>query len=280
MAFGTPTFNGGRGAGGSGGSFTPDGSLPQYTTMSALAAALTDVGRLALLVGATTGGRIALVERRAAGANGLVWHGDLALDQADGTELDGAFAPVSLGTTPAATWGGPSARGLILPAGTVKLPGWQYGVGRKLGLFARVEGWTTPSPPSQNHCIGAGFIRESGGIAYGGGTAYNATPSRRGALISGGTVELPTATVGSTLESGLVDGTPLDVGVDSAQVSAGGNGRYHSGYWGDGATTGGTSSIAVAFQANIVDWQPALLRRGNWGAARVTRVRFHREIGA
>lgn len=262
-----------------GGPFTPDGRLPQYTSMSALDAGLTTVGRLAELVGATTGARIGVIERMAAGARGLRFD-QLDFDQADGTELDGAFAPLSLGAAAPVTWGGSGARGLILPAGTVTLPGWRYVLGDRMGIVARVEGWATPGTPASNDCLAAGFIRDTTGvIAFGGGIGYNATPVRRGALIAAGTLDLPTGTYSATAESGLSDGAVLYLGVQADAVSGGGNGRYQSGYWSAGITTGGSANAGTAFQSNVTDFQPAFIRRGNWGAAaRITRLLIGRRL--
>lgn len=111
-------------------SFAPDGTYPQYTSATALAAAVTSTGRVAELIGATTGARIVLVERVAAGANGLRWRSELDLYQADGTELDGVFAPVLLGSGSIAwgTAGSTSTGGVSISGGTgtIKFPGWRF----------------------------------------------------------------------------------------------------------------------------------------------------------
>jgi hypothetical protein len=263
-----------------GGDSSSDPTISSYTTMTTLDAGLTTVGGIARLVGATTGGVIATVMRISAGVRGLIWLRALDLSQADGTELDGSFAPVSLGAAAAVTWGGVGSRGMILPAGTINLPGWAYVSGRRAIICARILGWVTPGSPLQHDCLAAGFIRDTSGVvAYGGGIGYSSPSARRSALMSAGTLDLPAGAYGAAIESGpLADGAVIDCAVSSEQANATTAGRYHAGYSSSGVNSGGLSSSSTIFQADITDFQPAFIRRGDWGSARVTLVVVDRAL--
>lgn len=256
--------------------------VPRFVSMTALAAAMTAVGDVARLAGVTTGNQIALVERVSVGAHGLVWLGTLRLDQADGPELDGAFAPSALGTALAPTWGGSGARGLVLPAGTIQLPGWAYLDAVRYGIDAVVAGWAFPGAPAQHDLLGAGFIRDTAAqILGGGGVGYNATPSLRSALINAGTNDLPTGTYGTNPTTGLTAGEPALVGIDASRVISTGQVTYHAGIHTAGISTSALSSAATAINAAwaaATDLQPAFCKRGDWGAARVTKVALRRNI--
>lgn len=260
--------------------YTAQALVPAFTSMAALDAAITDVGQIADLIGATTGAPIGRIERMAVGARGLRFD-QLDLDQADGTELDGDFAPLSLGAAAPVTWGISGARGMILPAGTITLPGWRYVFGDRMGLTARVEGWATPGTPANHDCLAMGVIRDPSNAiatAFGGGIGYNATPARRAALISAGTLDLPTGIHSGTAEAGLSNGAVLWLGMQVDAISSVGQGRYQAGYWSAGVSTGGMGSPGTAFQTDIVDFQPAFMRRGDWGAARITRLLVGRRL--
>lgn len=167
----------------SGGSFTPDGTYPTYTSMAALAAAVTATSRIAELIGGTTGARVALVERVSAGANGLVWRGDLNLYQADGTEFDGVFAPVLLGSGSIAwgTAGSTSTGGVSISggSGTIKFPGWRYIDGQRRIIYAQAY---IDSFPANNvgDCMLVGVVPSAATVTdlYCGGVANNGSGVR------------------------------------------------------------------------------------------------------
>jgi hypothetical protein len=247
--------------------------IPTFTSMAALAAAMTAVGDFARLVGGTLGTQIAMVERVSAGARGCVWRGELRLDQADGTELDGAFAPVALGSASSPTWGGSGARGLILPAGTITLPGWAYQSSVRAALSAKIEGWAYPGTPAAHDHLSAGLIRDTSGVvSIGGGVAYNGTAVLRAALINAGTLDLPTGAY-ATVVVGTTAGAPIICGASAMRVLAAGQVAYHAGFTDAAADTGGVGSSSTTLWGAATDLQPSFTRRGNWGAgARVTAV--------
>lgn len=253
--------------------------IPTFISMTALAAAMTAVGDFARLIGGTLGTQVAMVERVSAGARGCVWRGELRLDRADGTELDGAFAPTALGAAASPTWGGSGARGLILPAGTITLPGWAYQSSVRAALSAKIEGWAYPSVPAAHDNLSAGLIRDTSGVvSIGGGVAYNGTTVLRAALVNAGTLDLPTgayATVGVTTTAG----SPFICGVSAMRVLAAGQVAYHAGFTDGGTDTGGVGSSSTSLWGAATDLQPSFTRRGNWGAgARVTALALLRNL--
>ena len=182
---------------GGGGSSAPDGTLPAYTTMSALDAGLTTVGRMAQLVGATTGAVILTCRRVAAGAGGLEILGPILLWQADGTEFDGSFAWAALGTAGAVTWGAAGteeAGGLIPPVGTVRMGGF-----RPLNRFGRARGAVAyfgalPGTPAGNNGLLVGEAAAGGSVFWGSGWGYSSTTWRaaiaNNMAVDGGTLSV------------------------------------------------------------------------------------------
>lgn len=260
-----------RRPGGSGPPPGPDGTLPQYTTMSALDAGLTVVGRMAQLVGATTGAVALTVRRVAAGAGGLEWLSPLLLWQLTGTELDGAFAPVLLGPS-AITWGTPGSRATggitIVGNGTVQLPGWRGVSGVRRAMAADVL--LTALGGTALDCMLVGLLPTGAttGDFYGGGVAFsssvraaasiNGNPNTPGLGYGAALGGAPTANQEFELFLALTRGSNTD---DSASAYANFS-RIPpaTGYSGSAYTLTNTASLDVALET----FQPCIVKTGDF----------------
>jgi len=254
---------------GGGGSSAPDGTLPTYTTMSALDAGLTVVGRMAQLVGATTGAVILTCRRVAAGAGGLEILGPILLWQADGTEFDGSFAWASLAGA-SITWGVAGAEatgGLILGAGYAALPGFRPLRTRNPCLSARMVAVALPVSPASGDgaCVGSHAV--VAGRARLGGFAYSTTNPRSGVVGAADTTSATPALTTTVTNLTVSDGDTLDVSMESA----------HSG----GAQVGvnGTATRSnLAGVSNTARATPAAITGGD--AADLRPILFARNMTA
>lgn len=254
----------------SGGSFSPDGTLPTYTSMTALAAALTTVGNKAQLVGATTGAVILTATRETAGANGLNPGNKWNLWQADGPEFDGLFALLALGAATAPTWGvaGDRATGGVSPAaGSLQFPGWRKQNGRRRELKSTWYVDSIPGSPAASDCICAGWARTAGGVIYGGGFGVGTGQWRSGGCIGGAVDALSwTTSTGAATPSvfGEFD-TTLSMHQTTATAATSGHlsGAHHSVL---ASTPSGWSTLvsaaASSLAADQVDFEPAIGRKG------------------
>jgi hypothetical protein len=244
--------------------------------MSALDAGLTTVGRMAQLVGATTGAVILTCRRVAAGAGGLEILGPILLWQADGTEFDGSFTWASLGTAGAVTWGAAgteAAGGLIPPAGTVRLGGFRNISGRHGYVRAAVWIEALPGTPVAGDCIMVGQARAGASTMFGGGIGRSTTNDWRSASRSGAAVDVPpitTTTPAFAPVTGAISWLHwVRVKTGNAANLGSANGGYenvnNSGQWagaGANSTTMGTSEV---------DYAPCVALVGAW-TARITRL--------
>ena len=256
----------------SGGSFSPDGTLPQYTSMTALAAGIASVGLLAELVGATTGEVILRARRVAEGAAGLITEGDWDLWQADGEEFDGAFAPLPLGAATAPTWGvaGDRATGGVSPAeGSLQFPGFRLQTGRRrvMSSIWYVDG--LPDPVASNDCFAAGWARSAVGVVYVAGVGYSAAQYRAGGSI-GGAADTVTWTTTPTASTPSVFGefrTAIDmsqtgaVAASSAYLAT----AHHTTFASNPGWTSLTSASAGTLAADQVDFVATIALKG-WPA--------------
>jgi len=172
------------GSGGSGPPPGPDGTLPTFTTMTALDAGLTAVGRMAQLVGAATGAVILTCRRVSAGAGGLEILGPIQLWQASGTELDGAWAWRKAGTpNPTWSWGTPgdvTTGGINLTGGGyLVLPGFLPIAPRLRNISALVRSVALPGTPATYDGICVGWVSEATPVVRAGGIMYFTGPTLR-----------------------------------------------------------------------------------------------------
>jgi hypothetical protein len=259
---------------GGGGSSAPDGTLPTYTTMSALDAGLTVVGRMAQLVGATTGAVILTCRRVAAGAGGLEILGPILLWQADGTEFDGSFAWAALAGA-SITWGVAGAEatgGLILDVGYAALPGFRPLRTRNLGLSARMVAVALPVSPATGDgaCVGAHAVAAA--RARLGGFGYSTTSPRSASASSADTASAtPTLSVSSTTMT-VADGVALDLSMDCPNY-----GGVNTAAQGAANRVDGTGSSAIARPTagavtggDAADYRPVFFVRNM--TARFTRL--------
>ena len=254
----------------SGGSFSPDGTLPTYTSMTALAAALTTVGNKAQLVGATTGEVILTATRETAGANGLNPGNKWNLGQADGPEFDGLFALLALGAATAPTWGvaGDRATGGVSPAsGSLQFPGFRKQNGRRREMKSTWHVDSIPGSPASGDCICAGWARTNAGVIYAAGFGYGAAQWRSGGCI-GGAVDVLTWSSATGAATPVVFGefnTLLAMSQNSTTAASSGHfsGAHHSipASTPSGWTNQATAS-ASSLAANQTDFDPTIGRKG------------------
>ena len=259
---------------GGGGSSAPDGTLPTYTTMSALDAGLTTVGRMAQLVGATTGAVILTCRRVAAGAGGLEILGPILLWQADGTEFDGAFAWASLGTAGAVTWGAAgdeATGGLIPPIGTVMLSGFRrlHGI-RQRAMVAQWYVEAVPASPGTGMCLAVGVTPadEDPLRLIGYGIGYSATNYRNIVHAGATSYDAPSATAGGINLAPpalpylvTVSGLAHPIASSSVQVQSGAIFGADVATGGGGASASASNGLPAA--ANLA---PTVTRVGIWTA--------------
>jgi hypothetical protein len=189
------------GGGGGGG---PDGTLPTFTTMTALDAGIPTIGRMAQLVGAATGAVILTARRVAEGAGGLEILGPVQLWQASGTEFDGAWAPSAAGTiTPAFSWGAPgdvATGGVNLSGGGyLRFPGWQPLNINNISIMARARVLAVPDTPVAGDGVACGYVTPAADRFRGGGLLWTPSAWRCAAFFQTLSVDPTTATVTSAL---------------------------------------------------------------------------------
>jgi hypothetical protein len=242
--------------------------------MSALDAGLTTVGRLAQLVGATTGAVILTCRRVAAGAGGLEILGPILLWQADGTEFDGSFAWAALAGA-SITWGvagAEAAGGLILGAGYAALPGFRPLRTRALCLSARMVAVALPVSPASGDgaCVGAHAVAAA--RARLGGLGYSTTSPRGGAVIAGDTTSAtPTFVAGATALTVANDAT-LDLSMECPNTMGTSIAPQGTATRTDGTGSSSISRPAAGAQTggDATDYRPIFFARNM--TARFTRL--------
>lgn len=222
---------------GGGGSFTPDGTYPQYTSMTALSAGIPDVGMVAELVGATTGARILTAFRVAEGANGLITVNEWDLRQADGTEFDGAWEPAQAGATdPTRSWATAGASGglNLTGGGYLMFPGWLT-MRRLLASVTAKLVWTSlPGGPVNFDGAAVGIVGVESGRFSGGGTLYTS-----------GTAYRTTAVTGVAVSGDPASGTTGNTFAPTAAQS------WMTGYWRSSYDPTGGNASAEAITARL-----------------------------
>jgi hypothetical protein len=178
------------------------GAVASYTSGAAMDAAAV-VGGTYRLVGATTGAEIALMECVTVSPVTYRMRGNARWYQATGTEFDGVFRWVAVGTGGAITWGAtPGSRtdgGLKHGGtGTIELQGLELQAGAIGTHTAQVyiQAWDTA--PATGRCLLFGWTRPGvSTLIYGGGVGYTTTFLRT-AAVAGQARDAPTITVGVT----------------------------------------------------------------------------------
>lgn len=181
----------------------PDGTLPQYTSMTALAAGIPDVGMAAQLIGATTGEVILTAFRVAEGSNGLITVAEWDLRQADGAEFDGDYEPSAAGSTsPTVAWrAAGTGGGLALSGGGyLRWPGWlSLGAAFAMKVTAQVYFESvTASPVNYDGALAGIYSQESHAVSGGGALYTSGNAFRTARANSGANADPTSATAGST----------------------------------------------------------------------------------
>lgn len=167
------------------------------------------VGGTYYLIGATTGAEIACLECATVGPVTYRLKGRCKPYQATGTEFDGVFKPVAVGTAGAITWGAtPGSRtagGMILAdGGTVTWEGLVAVNGYLWDMTACFYIATWESTPASQNCILCGCMRTGTNTIYAGGIMRTAGSVWNAGAGSAQNRDAPSLTAGGTTYTATV----------------------------------------------------------------------------
>lgn len=190
------------------GGSSADAGIAEYTSGAAMDAAAV-VGESYRLIGADTGAEIAVLECATTGPVTYRLKGRCKPYQATGTEFDGVFKPVAVGTAGAITWGAtPGSRtagGMILAdGGTVTWEGLVAINGYMWTMIACFYIATWESTPASQNCILTGCMRTGTSTIYAGGIMRTAGSVWNAGAGSAQSRDAPTLTAGGTTYTATV----------------------------------------------------------------------------